>query len=273
MAKHARGAVISKSLQDGVSKSLRLLTKTWMGTDKDDPQEQGGPSGDAPAPHSFSHVDNQGEMNHMGQYLCDHCDGEMKVVTFHLYKTPPPGVPDLKIPIGEDFRWQCSRCGRKDDTSFRVCTHCGKKTVSDKWAASARHLPVSLNAGGCTDCQRCVLCDGMLAIGNLMWFHGRWTHTYPSPEYDRQTGEQIMVTRERSSTYAFHAHQSCHQKNTQAIVQLILQRTPEWYKQGDAEQQRTDAERLRSEGRCVKCKNPLSFWDRMMERATHKGCV
>lgn len=272
MLKEARAKVISKRLREDVGKSLRNLTNSWRKPIGEATQDRVVENADPDSQHTYSHVDNSGEMNHTGQYLCDHCEGEMQIVKYSLYKAPTPGIPDLKIPIGEDVRWQCCRCGRKDETSFRVCTKCGKKTVPDKWAASAREMPVSLNAGGCTDCERCILCDGHLAIGNLRWFHGRWTHSYPSPEVDRRTGEQIMVTRERSKGYAFHAHHSCCEKNTQAIPQLILQRTPEWYKQGEAEQQRLATARLRHEGRCVICKNPLSFWDRVMERDRHRRC-
>ncbi len=272
MLKEAREKGPRKRIGDDVRKSLRNLTKSWLKPIGEATQDQIVEDSNPDNAHRYSFVQNSGEMNHMGRYECDHCEGEMHIVKFSLYKSPPPGVPDLKIPIGEDFRWQCSVCGRRDETSFRVCSKCGKKTVTDKWAASAREMPISLNAGGCTDCERCILCDGILAIGNLMWFHGRWTHSYPSPEYDRKTGEQIMVTRERSKGYGFHAHRSCHDKNTQAVAQIIVQRTPEWYKQGEAEQQRAEAARLRRESRCQVCKNPLTFWDRVLERDTHKRC-
>ena len=271
--KEARAKVISRRLRVDVGKSLRNLTKSWLKPAGETTQDRIVESADPESQHTYSHVGNSGEMNHTGQYLCDHCGAEMRIVKYPLYPPSQPDVVGLKIPIGEEFRWQCSGCERNDETSFRVCTKCEKKTIPDKWAASARELPVSLNAGGCTDCEHCILCDGVLAIGNLRWFHGRWTHSYPSPEFDRRTGEQIMVTRERSKGYAFHAHHSCCERNPQAIPQIILQRTPEWYKQGEAEQNRLDATRLRREGRCIVCKNPLSFWDRVMERDRHRPCA
>lgn len=273
MLKEARNKPAIKNFGYDVRRSLRNLTKSWLNFGGEMTQDEIVSDSNVDNAHTYSFLQKSGEMNHMGRYECDHCEGEMRIVSYPVFKTPPPGIPDMKVPIGQDVRWQCTRCGRKDETSFRVCSKCGKKTVPDQWAASARELPISLNAGGCTDCERCLLCEGILAIGNLMWFYGRWTHSYPSPEYDSRTGEEIMVTRERSKGYGFHTHRSCHDKNPQAIVQHILQRTPEWYKQGEAEQQRTEALRLLREGRCLRCKNPLSFWDRILEREEHTQCA
>ena len=269
MLKEARAQSMGKRLGDDVRKSLRNLTKSWRKPIGDATQDEIVEDANPDNSHTYSHVQNSGEMNHMGRHECDFCEGEMKLLK------RAAGVSSGEqnsSETAEDYYWQCLVCGRQDDTSFRVCSKCGKKTVSDKWAASARELPVSLNAGGCTDCEHCILCDGILAIGNLMWFHGRWTHSYPSPEFERRTGEQIMVTRERSKTYGFHAHHSCHEKKPTAVAQIILQRTPEWYKQGEAQQQRAESARLRKEGRCQRCKNPLSFWDRVLERDQHKQC-
>ena len=42
---------------------------------------------DTESQHTYSHVENSGEMNHTGHYLCDHCEGEMRIVTI-------PAVPD-----------------------------------------------------------------------------------------------------------------------------------------------------------------------------------
>ena len=245
MSKDAPGSVISDRLRRGIQRSLRPLTQSAVRAE----------DVTAEPAHTFSHVANSGEMNHMGRFTCDACDAEMHI-----------------IGGGDEAVWQCAACGHTDAGSFRICTGCGKKTVPDKWAASARYLPVSLNAGGCTDCQRCVLCDGQLAIGNLVWQHGRWTHGYPSTEFDRKTGEEITVTRERTVFYGFHAHQSCALKNPAGIAQAIASRAPLWYTRGQAEQERTDTDRLHRDGKCLVCRNPLSLWDKLMERDTHKGC-
>jgi hypothetical protein len=257
MLKEARAKTLSSRVRDDFRKSLRHLTNPWLKPVSDATQDRIVEGGDPEQQHTYSQLSKSGEMNHTGQHLCDHCDGEMQI---------------LKGEGEGDVYWQCSRCNRQDNTSFRICNKCGKKTIPDKWAASAPGMPVSLNAGGCTDCERCVLCDGVLAIGNLRWFYGRWSHNYPSPEYDRRTGEEIMVTRERSKAYAFHAHYSCCEKTPQAVPQIIVTRTPEWFTQGEAEQKRLEVARLRRQGRCLRCKNPLTFWDRIMERDRHRRC-
>ena len=254
MASARRGQVISKTLADGARRGLRQITASWMGRDGERPP--GDIAVGAGGAHTYSFTANSGEMNHAGHLLCDTCENVMQI----------------KREDGGSLVWECSGCGRRDDQSFRVCHKCGAQSVPDKWAAGAPGVPVSLNAGGCTSCERCIICDGVLALGNLLWFHGRWTHTYPSPEFDRKTGEEITVMRERSKYYGFHAHHSCQARGPQSIEQIIKDRTPDWFKQGEAEQARADTGRLQREHRCAACKNPLSLWDRLLERDKHKGC-
>jgi len=255
MANAGQGKVISGKVAAGLGKSLRQITASWMGRAGERPPDP--PDANLEDAHTYSYTANSGEMNHTGQLLCDVCEGEMHAESGD----------------GGAWHWRCGQCGRCDGTSFRVCPKCERKTVPDKWAARAPGVPVSLNAGGCTACERCMVCDGVLALGNLMWFHGRWTHTYPSPEFDRRANEELTVMRERSKFYGFHAHHSCYSRHPQAVAQCIKDRTPEWFKQGEAEQTRAQALRLRGQHRCQICKNPLTLWDRLLERDTHKGCV
>ena len=133
-------------------------------------------------------------------------------------------------------------------------------------------MPVSLNAGGCTECERCVVCDGVLAVGNLKWFYGRWTHLYPDTEYDRPTNQQYAVTRERSKFYGFHCHFSCFDKDPKAIERILEGRTPDWYTNGLGEQQRAEVKRLRRQGRCLTCRGRLGFWDRVFDHDRHSKC-
>ena len=208
-------------------------------------------------PHAYSHLHKTGEMNHLGHYRCDSCATEMSLAA------DPADTAR--------FRWECLGCGRMDDTSFRVC-RCGLQTVLEKHAASARALPVSLNAGGCTECERCVACDGRLAIGNLKWFYGRWTHFYPDVEYDGRTKQQYVVTRERTKFYGFHCHFSCHDKDPKAVERILAGRTPDWYVQGLAEQERLEARRLRREGRCLTCRGRLGLVTRLLKQERHPRC-
>lgn len=255
MASAGREPGSGRNLTSELGRQLRQITASWMGRAGERPDDDLGI--DPAGAHTYSYTANSGEMNHMGHFACDNCEGEMRIQT-----------------AGDgSLRWECTLCGRQDDVSFRICSKCGEKTVPDRWAASALGIPVSLNAGGCTRCERCIACDGVLAIGNLLWFHGRWTHTYPSPEFDQRTGEELTVLRERSKFYGFHAHQSCYSRRPELVAQAIQSRTPEWFKQGEAQQGRADAERLRGEHRCLVCKNPLTLWDRLMERDTHKPCA
>lgn len=255
MASQRREHVVSKHLGTTLGRQLRQITASWMGRAGERPDDELGI--DPAGAHTYSYTANSGEMNHMGHFACETCEGEMHIQT----------RPDNSL------CWQCDHCGRLDDTSFRICSKCQSQVVPDKWAASAPGVPVSLNAGGCTRCERCIVCDGVLALGNLLWFHGRWTHTYPSPEFEHRTGEEITVLRERSKFYGFHAHLSCQQRRPELVAQVIKDRTPEWFKQGEAQQAQADAARLRHEKRCLVCKNPLTLWDKLMERSTHKGCV
>jgi hypothetical protein len=217
---------------------------------------------EAPA-HAYNHLHKSGEMNHMGRHLCDACDAEMRLV-------PAVDAGDAVV-TGPRYGWQCPGCGARDETSFRIC-RCGRQTVLEKHAASARELPISLNAGGCTECERCVVCDGILAVGNLKWFYGRWTHLYPDTEVDRRTMQQYAVTRERSKYYGFHAHFSCCEKDPQAADRHLASCTPDWYAQGIAKQRREEAERLHKEGRCRVCRARLDLWSRILDRDRHPRC-
>jgi len=233
-----------------VGKQLREVSYSWFHFGK----TKHAAKTDSP-PHAYTHLHKSGEMNHMGHYRCDACATEMS-----LAATPSAG-----------YRWECPGCGSLDDTSFRIC-RCGRQAVLEKHAASARELPVSLNAGGCTECERCVLCDGVLAVGNLKWFYGRWTHLYPDMEYDRRTEQQYTVTRERSKFYGFHCHFSCFEKDAKAIERVLEQRAPDWFVTGKAEQERSEARRLRREGRCLVCKGRLGLFNRFLDRETHPKC-
>ena len=235
---------------------LREVTQSWLRRAKPAEVEE------AVAPsHVFTHLHKSGEMNHLGHYHCDACGAEMRLA--------PVGTEEAHAPAR--YRWKCTGCGTLDDTSFRQC-QCGRQTVMDKHAASGRSLPVSLNAGGCTHCERCVVCDGILAIGNLMWFYGRWTDFYPVTEHDGETSQDYTVTRERSKFYGFHCHYSCAEKNPAAIERVREQRTPDWYADGVAEQQRHETERLRAEGRCLLCKSPLDLVTRLRKLESHPWC-
>ncbi|MDQ2800442.1 MAG: hypothetical protein M3Y13_12480 [Armatimonadota bacterium] len=253
-----------------VGKQLRHVTQSWMG--RTGPKPAGSAKLKDESPHSYSHVHNTGEMNHLGQYMCDVCGTEMRAV-----KTAAPRLVIVEgaeepEPVAWDFRWECPQCRQLDRTSFRTCTKCGRQAVPDRYAGSARNLPVALNAGGCTECEKCILCDGILAIGNLKWFYGHWSHNYPVTEYDRKSEQHYTVTRERSKYYGFHCHFSCFEKNPRAIDQIIDSRAPDWYKQGLAEQKREEEAQLRQENRCLTCKLPLGFWDRLVNRERHEGC-
>ena len=211
--------------------------------------------------HAYSHLHKSGEMNHMGRHQCDACDAEM-----HL--APDTGDRGASL----RYHWQCPGCGALDVTSFRIC-RCGRQTVLEKDAASARELPVSLNAGGCTECERCVVCDGVLAVGNLRWFYGRWTHLYPDTEVDRQTEQQYAVTRERSKYYGFHCHFSCCEKDTEAAARHLASITPDWHTQGMTQQRKDEAKRLYKEGRCRVCRARLDWWSRLLDRDEHPKCL
>lgn len=243
-----------------VGKQLREVSQSWL-----HPQGKLLPlraksrlSAETETPtHVFNHLHKNGEMNYMGRYQCDLCDAEMRLA-----------------PVAEagQYHWQCFGCGVVDDTSFRVC-RCGRQTVLDKHAASARELPVSLNAGGCTECERCVICDGVLAVGNLQWFYGRWTHLYPATEFDGRTMQEYTVTRERSKFYGFHCHFSCCEKDPQSASRWLDSLTPEWYVLGLSRQQKEDAVRLHKEGRCRLCKGRLDPISRLLDRDTHPHCA
>ena len=244
-----------------VGKQLRDASHSWFRRAR--PRPAAAVEAETPA-HTFNHLHKNGEMNHMGHYHCDSCSAEMRLA-------PAPVSAEDAAGTKPRFQWECSGCGSLDDTSFRIC-RCGRQTVLEKHAASARELPVSLNAGGCTECERCVVCDGILAVGNLKWFYGRWTHLYPATEYDRRTDQQYTVTRERSKFYGFHCHFSCYDKDPKAVERLLDGRAPDWYKQGVAEQQRTETKRLRRQRRCLVCRGRLGFWDRIYDRETHSKC-
>ena len=254
--------VVSRKFQV-VGRQLREVSQSWL---------HGSPSNgalakpsvtegvEAPA-HTYNHLHKNGEMNHMGRCRCDACDAEMRLIPASL----PSSEPGLR------YHWQCSSCGAVDETSFRIC-RCGRQTVLEKHAASARELPVSLNAGGCTECERCVVCDGILAVGNLKWFYGRWTHLYPDTEFDGRTQQEYAVTRERSKFYGFHCHFSCFEKDETAAQRHLASLTPDWYAQGIAQQRQEEAARLHKEGRCRVCRARLDLWSRLLDRDRHAKC-
>ena len=248
-----------------VGKQLRDVSQSWLGRlrpPRAAPTPDAAPVPDAPA-HAYTHQHHSGEMNHLGHYECDVCAAEMRIA---------PGGD------GPHARWLCPGCGAADGTSFRLC-RCGRQAVLDKHAGSARALPVSLNAGGCTECERCVVCGGVLAPGNLMWFHGRWTHLYPDTERDGLTGQLYAVTRERSKFYGFHCHASCHAKDPARVERHRDSQAPEWYARGAAGQRRAEAARhqaesarRRREGRCLSCGDPLDPLSRLLARDRHPRC-
>ena len=243
--------VVSMQFQR-VGRQLRDVSASWF------PRPRTKPAVEAETPpHAYSHLHKSGEMNHLGHNRCDSCATEM-------------GLAADPAQNGQ-VRWECPGCGSADDTSFRIC-RCGLQTVLEKHAASARTLPVSLNAGGCTECERCAVCDGILAIGNLKWFYGRWTHFYPNMEFDGRTRQQYAVTRERSKFYGFHCHFSCYDKDPKAVERILVGRTPDWYTDGVMEQERLEARRLRREGRCLTCKGRLSLITRLLKRERHSRC-
>ncbi len=241
-----------------VGRQLRDVSQSWFRFAPPPPRaeaESGTPA------HAYSHLHKSGEMNHMGRHQCDACDAEMRLA--------PAGGAAV---TGSGYHWQCPGCGALDVTSFRIC-RCGRQTVLEKHAASARELPVSLNAGGCTECERCVVCDGVLAVGNLRWFYGRWTHLYPDTEMDHQTRQQYAVTRERSKYYGFHCHFSCCEKDAQAAARHLEAITPDWHTQGMAQQRKDEAKRLYKEGRCRVCRARLDWWSRVLDRDEHPRCL
>jgi hypothetical protein len=240
-----------------VGRQLREVSQSWFR--RAHPRADVNPEA---LTHAYSHLHKSGEMNHMGRHHCDACDAEMRLA---------PAADAGGAVTGPRCRWQCPGCGARDETSFRIC-RCGRQTVLEKHAASARELPVSLNAGGCTECERCVVCDGVLAVGNLKWFYGRWTHLYPDTEADGRTGQQYAVTRERSKYYGFHCHFSCCEKDPQASVRHLTAITPDWYTQGIRQQQHEEAVRLHKEGRCRVCRARLDWWSRALDRDCHPKC-
>jgi len=243
-----------------VGRQLREVSQSWFRHAPTQPLA--GASLETPA-HAYSHLHKFGEMNHMGRHHCDACDAEMRLA-------PALGAGDGAV-LGPRYQWSCSGCGALDETSFRIC-RCGRQTVLEKHAASARELPASLNAGGCTECERCVVCDGVLAVGNLKWFYGRWTHLYPDTEADRQTGQEYAVTRERSKYYGFHCHFSCCEKDPQAATRHLESITPDWHVQGMKQQRREDTNLLYKQGRCRVCRARLDWWSRALDRDQHPKC-
>lgn len=257
MALHLTRAVSRKFLLAG--RQLQEVTSSWF-------QRALTPARPAPrseATDAYSHLHKHGEMNHLGHYQCDLCGLEMRLV--------PASVGAGEAVVGPCYLWECSGCGVQDDTSFRIC-RCGRQTVLEKQGGSGRELPVSLNAGGCTECERCVVCDGILAVGNLKWFYGRWTHFYPDTEFDRRTMQEYTVTRERSLFYGFHAHYSCAEKSPDSVARALEARVPEWYAQGMAKQNAEEVERLRFDRCCLVCKAPLDAASRILGREMHARC-
>ena len=243
-----------------VGRQLREVSQSWLRRTPPVPPveaESGTPA------HAYSHLHKSGEMNHMGRHACDVCAAEMRLA-------PAADLGDGTI-AGPRYHWLCPGCGAKDETSFRIC-RCGRQTVLEKHAASARELPVSLNAGGCTECERCVVCDGVLAVGNLRWFYGRWTHLYPDTEVDRNTQQQYAVTRERSKHYGFHCHFSCSEKDAEVAARHLTAITPDWHVQGMAAQRKEEIKRLYKEGRCRVCRARLDWWSRVLDRDEHPKC-
>ena len=252
--------LLSREITQGfqiVGQQLREVTQSWLRRSRTLSVEE-----TLPPRHVFTYLHKSGEMNHLGHYRCETCDTEMRLA--------PVGTEEAHA--AARYRWKCTGCAMLDDTSFRQC-QCGRQTVMDRHAASARSLPVSLNAGGCTQCEPCILCDGVLAVGNLKWFYGRWTDFYPITEYDKETGQEYTVTRERSKFYGFHCHFSCFEKDPTAIERIRDQRTPDWYAQGLAEQKREEAEVLRTQNRCLLCKNPLDLVTRLRKLESHPWCA
>lgn len=257
MALHLTRAVSRKFFLAG--RQLQEVTSSWF-------QRALTPPRPAPRPEAadaYSHLHKSGEMNHLGHYKCDLCGAEMRL-------SPVSTSPGETV-MGPRYFWECSGCGAQDDTSFRIC-RCGRQSVLEKHGGSGRELPISLNAGGCTECERCVVCDGILAVGNLKWFYGRWTHFYPDTEFDRRTMQEYTVTRERSLFYGFHAHYSCAEKSPDSIAAALKSRVPEWYAQGMEKQQAEEADRLRHDHRCLVCKAPLDAASRILGRETHARC-
>lgn len=255
MALHLTRAVSRKFLLAG--RQLQEVTSSWF-------QRALTPPRPAPRPEAadaYSHLHKSGEMNHLGQYKCDLCGAEMRLI---------PAAAGQGT-VGPQYDWECSGCGAVDSTSFRIC-RCGRQSVLEKHGGSGRELPISLNAGGCTECERCVVCDGILAVGNLKWFYGRWTHFYPDTEFDRRTMQEYTVTRERSLFYGFHAHYSCAEKSPDSIAGALKSRVPEWYAQGMEKQKTEEADRLRHDHRCLVCKAPLDAASRILGRETHARC-
>lgn len=249
-----------------VGRQLREVSQSWLTTRLTGRRhsvrvrtEEAGDEMPAPA---FHYLHKSGEMNHLGRYRCDACDGEMRLTPRTTPESPSYAAA---------YVWECSGCGAVDETSFRIC-RCGRQTVLEKHGASARELPVSLNAGGCTECERCAICDGVLAVGNVKWFYGRWTHLYPDTEFDRRTQQQYVVTRERSKFYGFHCHFSCAEKDPLGVERVLQTRTPDWYVQGIAKQKIDDDARLYREGRCRICRGRLDLWSRALDRDAHFAC-
>ncbi len=251
MALQLTRAVSRKFIRAG--QQLREVSQSWLR------RAPAGPRAEAPvgAPRPvFNHLHKSGEMNHLGRCRCDACDAEMALV-------PSPDA--------SHYAWYCAGCRGRDETSFRIC-RCGRQTVLEKHAASGRALPVSLNAGGCTECERCVVCDGVLAVGNLKWFYGRWTHLYPDTEFDRRAMQEYAVMRERAKHYGFHCHFSCHQADPQAVQRHLDSLVPDWYAEGHARQQAEEEARLHSQGRCLACRGRLDVVSRLLDQDCHPQC-
>jgi len=255
MALQLTRAVSQRFIRAG--RQLRDVSQFWLRRSPAGPRAE--TLADSPQ-HVFNHLHKSGEMNHMGRCRCDACDGEMALV---------PAVGEAADIARYD--WQCAGCGARDETSFCVC-RCGRQTVLEKHAANVRVLPVSLNAGGCTECERCVVCDGVLVIGNLKWFYGRWTHLYPDTEFDRRTMQEYTVTRERAKHYGFHCHFSCHQADPQAVQRHLDSLVPDWYAEGHAKQQAEEESRLHRQGRCLACRGRLDVVSRLLDQDRHPQC-
>ena len=212
----------------------------------------------------------------LGSLRCSYCHSEMRLATVQVKRPVPLGATDLAL---YDTRccFQCPQCGltqAREVVQDGAC-HCGEITIQKRYALSLQDMPVRLlpemssysaltKQGGvniyahplCTNCATCIVCEEIIGTQEYAWDEIRrpnadeeddgyrryvYYHAWCTEGRKKQRQEQRDMARERA------------EERRQALASVMAKR--------------------RQEGQCLDCGEPLSLFDKVCKRQTHRDCA
>lgn len=214
---------------------------------------------------------NNEEVIELGRYLCSYCGQEMLLDTKITYKTPPPGVQDLKIVDRQETVRKCKNCGYTVPWEPHSCDMCYKTASTIADALSTLNIGIGAlllvkeektkykRTYGCTRCTMCAQCNTVL--GNRFI---KLTSEYGA--YSDSGSHYIPVAIVESRYVHEHCLQAFHSvlpieeaRTSDAIYQEREQ------KNNDRERQKREhIDQLRREGKCIVCGAPLSWTEKLL---------